>query len=212
MATTTRKRGRPRDSGLRQRRQEEILDVAARIFAEHGYQGTDMQQVADQLGLGKGTIYRYFVSKEELFLAAADRGMRRLHAEVQASADASDPLDRIARAVRAYLAFYRDHPEYVELLIQERAVFRDRRQPTYFVHREANRGPWRDLYKDLIAAGRVRSMPVTRILDVISDLVYGAMFTNYFTGRDQSTEEQAGDILDIVFNGILSEAERQRPR
>jgi AcrR family transcriptional regulator len=211
MSVTTKKRGRPRDVGLRRRRQEEILDSAATLFADQGYAGTDVQVLADTLGLSKGTIYRYFPSKEQLFLAAVDRGMRRLHAEVQAAiAHAADPLQRIGLAIRAYLTFYRDHPEYTELLIQERAVFRDRRRPTYFVHREANRGPWRELYHGLIAAGRLRDMSVSRIMDVLSDLVYGTMFTAYFAGRDKSPEEQAQDILDVVYHGILTEAERRR--
>ena len=212
MSVSTKKRGRPQDADLRRRRHEEILDAAATIFADQGYAGTDVQILADTLGLSKGTIYRYFPSKEQLFLAAVDRGMRRLHCQVEtAIADAAEPLQRIGLAIRAYLTFYRDHPEYTELLIQERAAFRDRRQPTYFVHREANRGPWRDFYRDLIAAGRIRDMPVSRIMDVLSDLVYGTMFTAYFAGRDKSPEEQAQDILDVVFNGILTDAEQRRP-
>jgi AcrR family transcriptional regulator len=211
MNVTTKKRGRPKDVNLRRRRQEEILDSAATLFADQGYTGTEVQVLADTLGLSKGTIYRYFASKEQLFLAAVDRGMRRLHTEVEAAiVDAAEPLQRIGLAIRAYLAFYRDHPEYTELLIQERAAFRDRRRPTYFVHREANRGPWRDLYRNLIAAGRIRDMPVSRIMDVLSDLVYGTMFTAYFAGRDKSPEEQAKDILDVVFHGILNEGERRR--
>jgi AcrR family transcriptional regulator len=213
VTATVRKRGRPTDEQLRRRRQETILDAAATHFAEHGYPGPDVQILAETLGLAKGTIYRYFPSKEQLFLAAVDRGMRRLRAEVDAAiVGVADPLERIGFAIRAYLTFFRDHPEYVELLIQERAAFRDRRRPTYFVHREANRGPWRDLYSQLIAAGRMRQMPVTRILDVLSDLVYGTMFTTYFAGQDRSPEQQAEDILDVVFHGILSEAERRQLR
>jgi AcrR family transcriptional regulator len=212
MTQTAKKRGRPRDDDLRQRRREEILDVAARVFAGHGYQDADMQEVADRLGVGKGTIYRYFPSKEELFLAAVDRGMRRLRAHVHACGDvASDPLERLGLSIRAYLAFFRDHPELAELLIQERAQFKDRKQQTYFAHQEAGMGPWRELWRGLIAQGRVRDVPVERITDVLSDLVYGTMFTNYFAGRHKSLDEQTRDILDIVFHGILSDAERRRP-
>jgi hypothetical protein len=66
------------------------------------------------------------------------------------------------------------------------------------------------MYRTLIGEGRIRDIPVERITDVISDLVYGTMFTNYFTGPRKSFEEQAQDILDIVFFGILSDRERQR--
>src|SRR5262245_45838205 len=205
------KPGRPADSSLRARRKEEILEAAARLFAEHGYSDTETQLLADRLGVGKGTLYRYFRTKRELFLAAVDRVMRRLSQEVDDSmAGVDDPLDGIARAVRACLAFCAAHPEFVELLIQERAQFKDRKKPTYFEHRDAHVGRWNELYRRLIAEGRVRDVPPERITDVISDLLYGTMFTNYFAGPRKPSEDQAADILDIVFHGILTPAERRR--
>ena len=47
-------------------------------------------------------------------------------------------------------------------------------------------------------------------VDVVSDLLYGVIFTNLFSGRDKSFEEQAKDITDVVFRGILNEEERKR--
>jgi AcrR family transcriptional regulator len=208
-ALERRPRGRPRDDTLAERRREEILDSAATLFAQWGYQQTEMQRVADALNIGKGTIYRYFTSKQELFLAAVDRGMRRLRAQVDASSEGvCDPLERLKRAVATYLGFFREHSEYTELLVQERAVFRDRKS-TYFEHRDADAGPWPDLFRGLIEAGRVRDVPVERIIAVLSDLVYGTMFSTYFAGSSKSHEEQARDILDIVFLGILSDRERR---
>lgn len=202
--TIAKRRGRPKDRQLAARRREEILDVATRVFAERGFPGADVQIVADDLGVGKGTIYRYFPTKRELFLAAVDRGMRRLWDRVDLSAtDAEDPLERFCQAVRAYLGFFDANPQYVELLIQERAEFKDRKKPTYFEHRDASVGPWQDLFRDLVAVGRVRDIPIERITDVVGYLVYGAMFTNYFTSQRRPSEEQAQDVLDILFSGIL---------
>jgi AcrR family transcriptional regulator len=209
--TAEKKLRRPVDPALCARRQEQILEAAAKLFAEHGYANADTQLLAEKLGVGKGTIYRYFPSKEEVFLAAADRAMRMLHERVEAGIQGiEDPLDRIAAAIRAYLAFFAEHSEFVELLMQERAQFKDRKKPTYFQHREARVVQWQALYRALIAEGRIRDMPVERITDVMSDLVYGTMFTNYFTGQRKPFEAQAQDILDVVFHGILSDAERQR--
>src|SRR5437868_14445100 len=116
---------RPVDETLRASRTQQILDAAARLFAKHGYADADTQLLADELGVGKGTLYRYFPSKQELFLAAVDRAMHHLRRQIDASIEGiDDPLDRIAEAVRSYLAFFADHPEYVELLIQERAQFK----------------------------------------------------------------------------------------
>ena len=94
--------------------------------------------------------------------------------------------------------------------MQERAHFKDRKEPTYFQHRKANRERWRQVYRDLIAVGRIRDMPVDRIMDVFGDLVYGTMFTNYFTTNRKPVDEQARDILDVVFHGVLSERERAK--
>jgi AcrR family transcriptional regulator len=193
------------------RRQEEILDAAAKLFAQYGYAETDTQFLADHLGVGKGTLYRYFPSKRDLFLAAADRVMRRLRQTVDDSiAGIEEPFEQLSVAVRAYLTFFANHPESVELLIQERAQFKDRKTPTYFVHREANIKRWHDLYHSLIAQGRIRAMPVERITNVMSQALYGTIFVNYFTGQQKPPEDQARDILDVVFRGILSDAERQR--
>jgi AcrR family transcriptional regulator len=194
-----------------QSRQEEILAAAAKLFAEHGFAETDTQLLADKLGVGKGTLYRYFPSKRELFLATVDRVMRHLCERCEASmAGIDDPLDQIAAAIRAYLSFFAEYPGSVELLIQERAGFRARKKPTYFEYREANLARWQKIYRDLIAQGKVRNIPVERITDVVSEVLYGAIFVNYFTGQPKSFESQAKDIIDIVFAGILTPAERQR--
>jgi hypothetical protein len=49
-------------------------------------------------------------------------------------------------------------------------------------------------------------------MNVLGDLVYGTMFTNHFSGRHRPLADQAEDILDVVFHGILTPAERRRRR
>lgn len=209
--TTAKKAGRQADENLWASRQEQILDTAVRLFAQHGYADTDTQLLAEELGVGKGTLYRYFPSKRDLFLAAADRAMRQLRTHIDDRIkDVIDPLDQIEEAIRAYLAFFAEHSDYVELLMQERAQFKDRTKPTYFQHRENNLIRWRALYRSLIDQGRLRDMPVERITDAIGNLVYGTMFTNYFTGNSKPVETQAQEILDVVFHGVLSDPERRR--
>jgi AcrR family transcriptional regulator len=211
MSKAETRRGPRRDPERAERRRAEILDAAAVVFAREGYQDADLQEVADALKLAKGTLYLYFASKEELFLAAVDRGMRLLHEFVHgAYAGIADPLDRLTTAIRAYLEFFKTHREHAELLIQERATFRDRKAATYFEHKRTNAGEWQETFAGLIRDGRVRDVPVERIIDVVSDLVYGTMFTNHFSGRHKPLDAQARDIIDVVFFGILTPAERRK--
>lgn len=207
MDAPSRKPGRPRDEELVARRREEILDIATQFFARQGFQRTDVQAVADSLGLGKGTIYRYFPTKERLFLASVDRGLQLLHTYVEdrVAGAGEDPLGQFVAAVMAYLAYFDTHPDLIELLIQERAEFRDRKKPTYFEHRDTNIGRWRVVFEQLIERGVVRDVEVDRILNVVTDLLYGTIFTNYFSRPTRSLEAQASEILDIVLNGVLLE-------
>ncbi|HUB26985.1 MAG TPA: TetR/AcrR family transcriptional regulator [Tepidisphaeraceae bacterium] len=66
MSATIRKcPGRPPDEELKARRREEILETAMHVFARHGYQTADVQWIADELKISKGTVYHYFPSKED---------------------------------------------------------------------------------------------------------------------------------------------------
>src|SRR5262245_39242202 len=135
--------------------------------------------------------------------------MRRLEGRIDARLEGiTDPFERVTTGVRTFLGFCAEHPEFVELLVQERAQFKDRKKPTYFEHREAHIQRWRDLYGALIGAGKVRDIPVERITDVVSMLLYGALFTNYFAAINKPAQDQAEDILDILFHGILNRSER----
>ena len=191
------------------RRRAEILDKAIQLFAARCYAGTDTQSLADELQVGKGTLYRYFENKEELFLAAVGHILCQLNERLDAaSAAVADPLKKCRAGMLAYLTFFAEHPDYVELLIQERALFKDRGTPTYFQYRERNEVRWRELYRGLMADGRVRTMPPERITNVVRDLMYGTMCANYFAHRDRSPAEQVEAILDVVWKGILSDGER----
>ncbi len=206
-----RKVGRPREAGLATRRKEEILDAATACFAQLGYRLTDIQLVANQLDVAKGTIYHYFPSKEQLFLAAVDRGMRLLSAAVDGGLrEIEEPFERIKCAIREYLRFFSEHPQIVVLFMHERTEFRDRKRLTYFEHQNRRMVAWHELLAQLIADQRCRQIPVERIANVVNDVLYGTIFTNYFTGRESSFEAQAEDVLDIVFHGILSDQERAR--
>jgi AcrR family transcriptional regulator len=210
-AVPTPKRASGRDEEEFEARREEILDAATELFAQCAYSDAVTGALAERLGVGKGTLYRYFPSKRDLFLAAADRVMRRMRETVDASlVGIEDPLEQTERGIRSFLKFFAEHPQFVELLIQERALFKDRSQPTYVEHRQRYAIRWREHYRALIAAGRVREIPVERITNVMGDLLYGTIFTNYFAGPRQSPEAQAQDILDVVLGGILSPSERQR--
>lgn len=204
--------GRPVDRGLRERRRGEILAAAAIHFAARGYANADTQDLADTVGVAKGTVFRYFPTKRDLFATCVEAAMLRLRAAVDdAAAAVDDPLDKLCRAMRAYLAFFDAHPHVVELLIVERAEFK-RRKSTYFDHRgrPGARQQWAELVNGLVAERRLRPLPATRILDFLGDLLYGVIFSQHMSGRRRPLVARYPDLLDAVLHALLTDAERRR--
>lgn len=206
ISTKPRHPGRPKQSAdMAAARQEDILLVATTIFAKLGYQNTDVQLVADKLGIGKGTIYRSFATKQDLFLAAVDRGLRRLKERMtEDTKDITDPIAYMKEKIRSYLAFFDENSELVELFIQERAEFKERPNQTYFENRKQSMEIWRSFVDKLIQAGLVRDMPADRVTDVISQLLYGTIFLHYSSEKDKTLQQRAEDIIDVFFGGILT--------
>jgi AcrR family transcriptional regulator len=213
MESAARRPGRPEDPALKARRQAEILSAAAAAFARHGFAGTDVQVIADAAGVGKGTVYRYFPTKEALFLAAVDHGLQELTAKMDVITEdpTLDPVDVLRVAVREYLAFFHRRPELAELFIQERAEFGGRHTPRYFAMKQAEDDcEGRAFVERLVADGRFRAVDPARFLTVVGDLLYGTVLSNHLSGRPASPAAQAAAIVDIILHGVLSDAERRR--
>ena len=195
----------PREIRKNDRRQS-ILETAARLFAEHGFMDCDMERVSSSLKIAKGTLYLYFPTKQELFLACVDWGMSEMQRVVTEAAQLeNDPFQKIARAIRVYLEFFDQNPHLVELLIQERAMFRDRKRGSYFEHREELRDIFRVLYVDLVSCGTFRNdLPVERLLDSVGSLLYGTMLSTNSVGRRISLNEQFLAVMQTAFGGLLT--------
>lgn len=205
MTHSERSPGRPRNEAAIEERRSTILAAATRHFARTGYRQTDVQDIADELGIGKGTVYRYFPSKELLFLGAVDQGMRDLSAFLEVVVDGVEtPLELIRLSVHGYLRFFDERPDVLELLIQERAEFKDRERPTYAIHRDANVGEWRCQVERLIADGVFREdLSPDQVIDVMDCTLYGAIFTRHFAFRPRSLGAFADDVMDAFLRGFM---------
>jgi hypothetical protein len=89
-------------------------------------------------------------------------------------------------------------------------VFPGREKATYFEHKDANRGRWLSRFQEMMNHGTLRQMPAERALDVIGDLLYGTIFTNYFAGRRKPLAQQVADVTDVLFHGLLTPQQASR--
>lgn len=96
---------------------DQLLDVAARLFGELGYEATTLERIAQEFGILKGSLYHYISSKAELLDLVTRRRLEQLVSEVEAIADLELPADeKLRRALRAHLgsidAFYPESSQW----------------------------------------------------------------------------------------------------
>ena len=96
----------PRRTRHGSERKQQLLDVAARLFAEHGYENTRVIDICREAGVAKGLFYWYFTDKEQLFkeLVAAKSWELRV-AQAEAMDASANPLVRIRQGVEASVRF-----------------------------------------------------------------------------------------------------------
>ena len=104
VATPTQSRHKAPPRARRQaRKRAQILEAASRIFARRVYHQVTMDEIARESHVGKGTLYRYFPSKEDLYLAIVDQAfellIQRLEAEHGAESPPTVTLGRMIEAM-----------------------------------------------------------------------------------------------------------------
>ena len=131
-------------------REEEILAAAARIFREKGYHGASVRDIAESVGLLKGSLYHYIRSKEELLARLFEGALEDTIQELEkiAARDAAPPV-RLREMVKAYVGAVTENLDAVSLYLREwRAL-----PAPQLARVRARRRTMRTLFEDVIADG-----------------------------------------------------------
>ncbi len=101
----------------KERKKKALIDAAEMLFIKNGFDNTSIDDVAKQADLTKRTLYQYFISKEDLYLAVVLRAAKQLTATYEeAFAAGGTALEKIKRANQVYLKFYFEHGDQFLLL------------------------------------------------------------------------------------------------
>jgi AcrR family transcriptional regulator len=189
-------------------KQHRILDAATKVFAEQGFRNTDVEVIAAHAGVGKGTVYRYFGNKQDLFRATANWGMARLETSTFAAIEGiDDPAEVIRVGGRAYVQFFQEHPELVEILIQERAEFRGAIPDTHLVYREKNRMFSEGILENGVQRGVFRDIDIPETMNALSDMLYGIVVCGCLGGRRNTLCQTAEQGIGVFLNGLFADPE-----
>ncbi len=129
---------------------DKILAAAARLFSKHRFHEARMEDIAALAEVAKGTIYRYFRDKDELYLALLRLAGDAIHERLAVCHDAAiDPRRRLVLMVGAIIAYFDEQPHLFDLITHAEAM---QRPGTEFPWQET-RAHTIDLVHDIFRAG-----------------------------------------------------------
>ncbi len=193
------------------KRKNQILDAAISIFAKEGFDRANTEEIAKLARLGKGTVYRYFKNKEELFLSVVDRGLDELRIAILMEVNkVEDPVRKIENAVRAYLAFFEENDELVRILIHEQSSFGKRITERYFEHYYGNVDRIEKIFEAAVGAGLLKEMDIDIVIGVLTGVLNGLVFMWELEGRKYRLVDRAPLVLKIFFTGVIKDERRRK--
>ncbi|TDC07411.1 TetR/AcrR family transcriptional regulator [Streptomyces sp. 8K308] len=116
----TTRRARRRMTGTERR--EQLLDIGRTLFAERGFEGTSVEEIAAKAGVSKPVVYEHFGGKEGLYAVVVDREMSRLLSMVTGALTAGHPRELLEQAAFALLDYIEQYTDGFHILVRDSPV------------------------------------------------------------------------------------------
>jgi AcrR family transcriptional regulator len=188
-------------------RRELILATARRLFESKGFELTTVEEIAAQAELGKGTIYSYFKSKEQIYIAILEDGLdllkERMETAVQNPVSARDALHRM---FDVFVEYHQERKGFME------SLFLQVDQQQYFRLGELAQGlkskasVWVELVAKIlhwgIERGELKPMEVVKTAQILIGMVLGLILQHEMGQYSGEISEYRETLLELVLEGI----------
>ncbi|MEV7235941.1 TetR/AcrR family transcriptional regulator [Streptomyces sp. NPDC051020] len=118
--SSTRRTRRVRMTG--KERREQLLDIGRTLFADKGFEGTSVEEIAARAGVSKPVVYEHFGGKEGLYAVVVDREMRQLLDMVTSALTAGHPRELLEQAAFALLDYIETYTDGFRILVRDSPV------------------------------------------------------------------------------------------
>jgi AcrR family transcriptional regulator len=187
-------------------RREELVTVAARLFAERGYHGTSMADLAGAMGVQKGSLYSLTESKQDLLVLITREGAAAFHAALDGVPDEAEPLERVRLALRAHLGVVAAQVSAATVFTREWRFLDEPERSAFRAERRRYEERWRELFQDAAERGALRSD-----LDVEAAVLLTLSAANWaytWIRPGQDTDGLADRFFAILLDGVRGYATR----
>jgi AcrR family transcriptional regulator len=200
---------RSKEEVVQEFRIQTIRDAAMRVIARKGMAAATMQEIADEAGIAKGTIYLYFRDRDDLVEKAFESAMGELHKRVDEALETEGTCEQKLRAViAAQISFFQANREFFRLYIslrypegnaqQQRSQKRCQPQYKSRVQRVAS------VLEEAMKQGEIRTMDPMRLALFIIEGSSAVIIERVLEEKPPSEEADIELIAGTIWDGIRS--------
>jgi AcrR family transcriptional regulator len=184
-----------------------ILDAAERLLAHYGYKKTTIDDLAREAGIGKGTVYLHFPSKEEVALCTIDRIVERLLRRLRALAGADEPVAQRLREMLLTRVLFRfdsvkDYSQSLDdLLGSLRKAYLARRQRYFDSEAEIFATVLRE-GQDVAVFAFDGALATAHTLLLATNALLPSALSKSELGKRKDIQEKTARIVDLLLSGL----------
>jgi AcrR family transcriptional regulator len=138
-------------------RKSELTRQAARLFAERGYHGTSIGDLAEAIGVQKGSLYAHIESKADLLWEVARDGAAAFHTALDAVPDGAPATEKIRLALRAHLRVVAEQLDVATVFIREWRYLEGGRRDEFVAERRRYEERFRGFFREGRELGELRT-------------------------------------------------------
>jgi AcrR family transcriptional regulator len=138
-------------------RKRELTREAARLFAEKGYHGTSIGDLADSMGVQKGSLYAHIEGKEDLLYETMRGGAAAFHGALDSVPDDAPPAEKVRLALRAHLRVVSEQLDVATVFVQEWKYLEGERLEEIVSERRRYEERIRELFREGRDLGELRA-------------------------------------------------------
>ena len=187
------------------KRRIEILESAETIFSSAGFHKADMNEIAKQAKIAKGTVYLYYPSKKELFIAVIRYGLENLSKKISDEVEnIEDSVGKIKKAISTYMLFFKDHQALYRILLHPDLELIDGIAETM---KDAKLSKLPQIEKTLkkgIEEKQIRNIDEKSLSYMILGMTDLLLFQWLSNPDEEPIEKKIEQITDVLFRGILN--------
>jgi len=194
-------------------RSAEILNAARRVFARKGFEAASVDEIAEAAGLAKGTVYIYFRSKRDLYLAALQQGIAGLMDETRHDVEAAQTAaEKIRAFLLARIRYAEANPDFVRVCQAGFGAVRPcglNREFKSLCQRQVQ--VLERVIEEGSARGEIRPVPAAAAAFLVCEMGRALIGRRLMGWSRASAEEDVDSLFELIWKGLAGPCDRTSP-